>query len=106
MSLLLAELEANPFPASLTPETPFLKYLTCLSEHAPEFPKQLKKRVDNPRAWPKLAQELASKERVFNSFLATTQAIDLINGGVKVNALPEVVQGESWSPICFTEMLT
>jgi hypothetical protein len=26
--------------------------------------------------------------------LATTQAVDLIQGGVKVNALPEVVTGE------------
>ncbi|RSH87337.1 hypothetical protein EHS25_003246 [Saitozyma podzolica] len=105
MSLVLAELEANPFPPSLTPEAPFLKYLTCLSDNAPEFPKGLRKRVQDPKAWPKLAEELASKERVFNSFLATTQAIDLIDGGVKVNALPEVVKATVNHRIAFTSSI-
>jgi Gly-Xaa carboxypeptidase len=63
MSLVLAELEANPFPPSLTPEAPFLKYLTCLSDNAPEFPKGLRKRVQDPKAWPKLAEGLQQLPR-------------------------------------------
>ena len=94
MSLLLAELEANPFEPYLDPANPYLKYLSCLSEHAPGMPKSLRSAVKDPRKWPALARTLAASERRVNSFLATTQAIDLIKGGVKVNALPEVVQGE------------
>lgn len=95
-SLLLAELEANPFEPELDPKGPYLKYLSCLSDYAPKFPKKIKKAVKDPRKWKKLAKELAAGDRKINSFLATTQAIDLISGGVKVNALPEVVTGELW----------
>ncbi|WWC62162.1 uncharacterized protein I303_104754 [Kwoniella dejecticola CBS 10117] len=102
ISLLLAELEAHPFKPSLSPKAPFLKNLNCLADYAPEFPKSVKHDIKDPRKWDKLAVELASKDRVINSFLATTQAIDLINGGVKVNALPEVVDATVNYRIAFT----
>lgn len=98
MSLILAELEKNPFEPSLVPSTPYFKYLSCMSEHAPEVPKSIKSRIKNPKKWKKLAHDLASSDRILNSFLATTQAIDLISGGVKVNALPEYVEGKYWIP--------
>ena len=94
MSLILAHLEQNPFEPILDPRGPYIKYLSCLSDYAPDFPKKIRKAVQNPKKWKKLAKELAAADRKVNSFLATTQAIDLINGGVKVNALPEVVTGE------------
>jgi len=94
MSLILAQVEANPFEPVLDPRGPYLKYLSCLSDYAPDFPKKLGKDVKNPKKWGKLAKELAAADRKVNAFLATTQAIDLINGGVKINALPEVVTGE------------
>jgi Gly-Xaa carboxypeptidase len=99
MSILLAELEANPYKPTLDPESPFLKYLSCISEHAPDVPKALRSAVKNPKKWPALAKDLASRDRRLNSFLATTQAIDLVRGGVKVNALPEVVTGTFWDHI-------
>ena len=97
MSILLSELEAHPFRPELVPAGPYLKYLSCLSDFAPGMSKSFKKRVRDPKAWPKLAKELAKSDKL-NSFLATTQAIDIINGGVKVNALPEVVDGEFRTP--------
>lgn len=97
MSLVLAELEKNPFEPILVPSTPYFKYLSCMSEHAPEVPKSIKRQIKNPRKWKKLAYDLASSDRILNSFLATTQAIDLISGGVKVNALPEYVEGKHWT---------
>lgn len=57
----------------------------------------MKRKVKHPRAWPKLAHQLAQSDRRLNSFLATTQAVDLIRGGVKVNALPELVEGEAFA---------
>lgn len=91
MADILYHLEQNPFKASLTPKEPYLKYLTCLADHAPEFPNHYRKRVRNPRMWPSLADELA-EDKFWFSLLSTTQAIDIIRGGMKSNALPEVVE--------------
>ncbi|WVQ72429.1 hypothetical protein IAR50_001981 [Cryptococcus sp. DSM 104548] len=102
MALILAELEKNPFEPSLDPAAPYLKYLSCLTDFAPNVPKSLKAKVNNPKKWDKLAHELAAGDRVVNSFLSTTLAIDLIHGGVKVNALPEFVQATVNHRIAFT----
>ncbi|KAK8864420.1 hypothetical protein IAR55_001668 [Kwoniella newhampshirensis] len=102
MSLILAELEKNPFEPTLSPSSPYLKYLSCISEYAPRVPKSLKSQVKNPKKWKSLAKELAGSDRKLNSFLATTQAIDLISGGVKVNALPEYVEATVNYRISFT----
>jgi len=100
MARLLDELESHPFKPTLDPAGPFLKLLNCLSDHAPDMPKSLKSRLKNPKGWNKLAQELSKTKvagkLVYNAMMATTQAIDLVSGGVKVNALPEVVEGESF----------
>ena len=37
----------------------------------------------------RLLENMLFKNPVYKSFVGTTQAIDLIQGGVKVNALPE-----------------
>ena len=93
MSKIISHLEDHPFLPTLDPRGPYLKYLNCMADHGPSFPKELKKQVKNPKKWHKLAKKLAASSRMLNSFLATTQAVDLIQGGVKVNALPEVVTG-------------
>lgn len=94
MAKIISHLEDHPFLPTLDPRGPYLKYLNCMADHGPSFPKKLKKDVKRPQKWKKLANELAASDRKLNSFLATTQATDLISGGVKVNALPEVVNGE------------
>lgn len=93
LSRLLVELEANPYLPTLTSDHPYLPYLTCLAEHAPEVGKDFKRAVENPKKWDGLARKLARESARNRAFLATTQAIDLIEGGVKVNALPEVATG-------------
>ncbi|ORY33967.1 putative Gly-X carboxypeptidase [Naematelia encephala] len=100
-SLLLAELEAHPFEPVLDPAGPYLKFLSCLSDYA-DIPSKLKSDIHTPQKWSKLAKELATADRRVNSLLATSQAIDLINGGVKVNALPEVVDTTINYRISFT----
>ncbi|KAJ9094391.1 hypothetical protein QFC20_006893 [Naganishia adeliensis] len=93
LSRLLVELEANPYLPTLTSDHPYLPYLTCLAEHAPDVGKHFKRSVENPKKWDGLAKTLARESAQNRAFLATTQAIDLIEGGVKVNALPEVATG-------------
>ncbi|GHJ89068.1 hypothetical protein NliqN6_5470 [Naganishia liquefaciens] len=105
LSRLLVELEANPFEPSLTAESPYLKYLTCLADHAPDVPKAFKRSVAHPGKWKALAKRLAGESAQNRAFLATTQAIDLISGGVKVNALPEVATATINHRIAFTSSI-
>ncbi|CAK9786136.1 putative Gly-X carboxypeptidase [Cutaneotrichosporon oleaginosum] len=92
LARFLSALENHPYEPEMKAQSPYLKYMSCLAEHAPKFPKSVARRVKNPKKWPKLAKDLAKSDRVLNSFLSTTTAIDLIKGGVKVNALPEKVE--------------
>lgn len=85
-------LESHPLPTALTSASPYLKYLTCLADYAPDLPKDLRKSIKTPSKWKKLAAGL-SKDPQQRAFLGTTQAVDLIKGGVKVNALPEEAEG-------------
>jgi len=65
--------------------------LYCANEHA-ELPKKwsslLKK---GSSSYAKLAESYAAVSPVNKAGIRTTTAVDVINGGVKVNALPEVV---------------
>jgi Gly-Xaa carboxypeptidase len=69
-----------------------------VGQHAKEFPAHLraliKTSVHSDRALRKLEAELI-KDKTYKSLIGTTQAIDLIQGGVKTNALPE----EAWAVV-------
>ncbi|KAH8085208.1 putative Gly-X carboxypeptidase [Filobasidium floriforme] len=95
------KLESHPFPTALTSASPYLKYLTCLADYAPDLPKDLRKSIKTPSKWKKLAAGL-SKDPQQRAFLGTTQAVDLIKGGVKVNALPEEAEATVNYRIDFT----
>lgn len=96
MSELLSLIEANPYEPRLYPENPYLETMQCGAAHGPDFPTKLKKLLPRPgkttcskKKKDKLAEE-AAKESPFIKYLFTTsQAIDIIGGGVKANALPE-----------------
>ncbi|OWZ36180.1 vacuolar protein [Cryptococcus neoformans c8] len=105
ISRILTKLEDNPFPPILTPETPFFKFLACMSEYAPLVPEFIKTKIKHPKEWSMLAHGLAARDRILNSFLATTQAIDLISGGVKYNALPEYTEATINHRIAFTSSI-
>ncbi|KZW02629.1 carboxypeptidase S [Exidia glandulosa HHB12029] len=98
LSALLAELEKNPMEPTLTRTTPLYDVLQCMAEHAPDVPDALRKdilrsRTDN-KALKKVGDEFLTTP-LMRSLVGTTQAIDLISGGVKVNALPE----QAWAAI-------
>lgn len=50
--------------------------------------KAIKKSVSSDKAL-KALEAILSEDRELKSYIGTTQAIDLIQGGVKTNALPE-----------------
>ncbi|KAI9440737.1 carboxypeptidase S [Lactarius indigo] len=98
LSRLLVEFEANPIKPQLDRGTPVYGTVQCVGQHTKEFPAHLraliKSSIHSDRALRKLEAELI-KDQAFKSLIGTTQAIDLIQGGVKTNALPE----EAWAVV-------
>lgn len=90
--------EANPFPTSIDRGAPIYATLQCLAAHAPDMSKGLrkaiKKSVRSDKALHAL-EDILDSDRFMRSFVATTQAIDLVSGGVKTNALPE----QAWAVV-------
>ncbi|ORY31378.1 hypothetical protein BCR39DRAFT_526354 [Naematelia encephala] len=106
MALLIAQIERNPHPIVLQRKSPIWGFLQCAVQHAPDMPSSLKKSVTkslkSDKAFASLPEELievglagdwssAGMGSMTEALLTTTQATDIIYGGVKVNALPEVV---------------
>ncbi|GAA5996034.1 Gly-Xaa carboxypeptidase [Rhodotorula paludigena] len=88
LARIIAALEDHPDTPRLREGNPVLQQLQCIADYG-DVDKEWKKRVRNPRAWKKLGLEMAKADPIARAFLATTQAVDLIEGGVKINALPE-----------------
>ena len=89
MSELITLVEANRYEPHFHPENPFLGLLQCGAAHAPEFPPEWKKLLATPGAQHKLAQQVAQSSDALKYLFTTSVAVDVINGGVKSNALPE-----------------
>ncbi|RMZ04036.1 hypothetical protein D0860_06550 [Hortaea werneckii] len=96
MSELITAIEAQQYPTYLADENPILGLLQCSAEHAPKFPSKLKKLLDhrfpalqNSPEPDHLALEAAKLGRPIQYLMQTSQAVDVIKGGAKVNALPE-----------------
>lgn len=97
---LIQAIEAHQYPAHLTDDNPYLGQLYCGAEHAPDFPKKLNKLLAarsknaptcaaSKKKPDYLALEAAKAGPAVKYLLQTSQAVDVISGGVKVNALPE-----------------
>lgn len=110
MALLLAELERHPYEPQLGAHSPLVDFVACAARYAPSTPSSLKKDVGRVVSTRDGKVDTKALERVKNwwtsdesvkggieprgagrALISTTQAIDIINGGVKINALPEVV---------------
>lgn len=114
LAQLLVKVEANPFkPHLVCPNfrplnvyrlsqqvrgSPMYKFAQCLAVHSPGLPKRLRKDILRSEYSDK-ALRIAEKQLLTNTGfkvrVSTTQAIDMIQGGVKVNALPE----QAWAVI-------
>ncbi|KAH9924758.1 carboxypeptidase S [Fomitopsis serialis] len=89
---LLVHYENNPIEAKLSRGTPTYWHAECLAAHAPELPSSfrsaMRKASSSDKAL-KAAQDELFQDLAFKALVGTTQAIDVIGGGVKSNALPE-----------------
>lgn len=104
LSELITKIEAHQYPTYLSDDNPYLGQLQCGATHAPDFPKKIKKLLGRHsshgcKAKPDhLAIEAAKQSRAVKYLMQTSQAVDVIEGGVKVNALPERVAATGTSP--------
>lgn len=93
LSRFIAAVEDNPHPADLSRTgTPFAM-TQCLAAYNPMYPEDLRvlarKAVSDDAALKVLQERLLASDPLYKAMLGTTQAVDLVEGGVKVNALPE-----------------
>lgn len=93
-SKLISLIEDTPFPQIMEPTNPILKYLQCVAQHTDKFDSSFKQSVFrstwDPVAKSKVFQYLESIKEL-RPLVRTTQAVDIIHGGIKSNALPEFV---------------
>lgn len=91
MSELVYMIEQNPFGTTLTEKNPILQYMQCLAVNS-EMPSLVKKAILRA-GFDKFANGLImkslSKVALTKSLILTSQAVDVISGGAKANALPE-----------------
>lgn len=88
-------IEKDPYAPRLTDKNPMLGYLQCLAANSDKLPKLTRKAILRA-GFDKLANLKVLKVLTANPFtrylVQTSQAIDIIKGGEKANALPENVK--------------
>lgn len=90
---LVTVLEGNPYEPDFRLDNPIFKLLTCAAEHSSKIPNHVKKdiaKAPKSKLSRKLLQKALFKDNNFRDLIRTTRAIDIFNGGIKANALPEV----------------
>ncbi|KAL3495874.1 hypothetical protein BJX62DRAFT_252874 [Aspergillus germanicus] len=90
ISEIVVALERNPYEPAIIEDSPVHRALTCQARYSPGTqPKieELLKQGDLER----LATEFAATSPLARFVVQTSQAVDIIGGGVKINAMPEVV---------------
>lgn len=94
MSQLITEIEDKEFSPILTNNNPVLGQLYCLAEHSKILNKSIKGDILKAQIDQNANQrvvEYLSKNAETKYLITTSQAVDIIEGGVKSNALPEHV---------------
>ncbi|KAJ3403989.1 hypothetical protein HDV05_007412 [Chytridiales sp. JEL 0842] len=91
MALIVTMLEKSPYTPALEDNNPVINLLSCIVEHGEDVNPWLKFAMDHFSVMKPVLVWYANKYREYKYYLKTSQAIDIINGGAKVNALPEVV---------------
>lgn len=94
MSALVGRLEDRPHQPNLTAENPMMQWLYCLASDPAldDITRQyIFEAAYSQQGRDKLAHRIVTFFPQYRSAITTTQAADVIEGGVKANALPEEV---------------
>ncbi|KAJ7650966.1 hypothetical protein FB45DRAFT_889219 [Roridomyces roridus] len=92
LAAMIVHLENTAPPPVLEVGTPPFDMAQCFAAHGPEMPRPLKRailRAEKSKHALKKAEQTLLRDRAFRALVATTQPVDIVNGGVKSNALPE-----------------
>ena len=93
LAAIIKQLEDNPHVPHLNRSGIYYSHLQCRATHDPSLPGHLKSLITHSlksnKALRALEKHLATTDRLFPAMAGTTQAVDVIRGGVKANALPE-----------------
>ncbi|KAK3306400.1 uncharacterized protein B0T15DRAFT_138842 [Chaetomium strumarium] len=107
LSELITKIEASQYRTRLVDSNPYYTQLQCGAAYAPEFPDKLKRLLSQRQSSSsqtqmgvggachihsnkdELALEAAKQGPEIKYLMQTSQAVDVISGGIKVNALPE-----------------
>ncbi|KAI1482302.1 carboxypeptidase S [Daldinia eschscholtzii] len=92
MADAIVALENEPYAPRLTHSNPFRRVLECRTKYSPEAVQPWLRDALLSGDEYEIAKKLAEEETEEKWLLQTSQAIDVINGGIKVNALPENVE--------------
>lgn len=94
LSKLISRVEDVEFESIISPSNPVLSQLQCIAEHSSSVDKSLKSDILRAHLDVKANKkvlEYMGKDLKTKYLVTTSQAVDIINGGVKSNALPEHV---------------
>lgn len=89
----IVALENNPVPLKISRANPVFSSYQCFAETGnmpKDWEKAIKAGAKSQKGLEKFAKKLAESSLAGRAQVATTRAFDLISGGVKVNALPEL----------------
>lgn len=90
MSEMVVALESNPYTPQLIKNSPIYNHYVCQARYSPHAEPKVTKLLEEGDL-EALASELASQDRATNFRLQTSQAVDYVGGGQKINAMPEVI---------------
>ncbi|TFK26197.1 carboxypeptidase s [Coprinopsis marcescibilis] len=92
LSEMVTYLENHPLSPSLDRRQPLFRTLQCVAQHAKEVPRIMRRTITMSfysKVVLLLLQRQFMSQKLFRSLVGTTQAVDMIHGGIKNNALPE-----------------
>ncbi|KAL1729511.1 hypothetical protein EV714DRAFT_273565 [Schizophyllum commune] len=96
LASLLQRYEEEPFGVELTRDDTLYKTWQCYGQHGAQVSAPLRaliKASQKSNAALKGLEKILFQNKFYKSMIQTTQAITMINGGVKSNALPEEAYG-------------
>ncbi|OBT69994.1 hypothetical protein VE03_00642 [Pseudogymnoascus sp. 23342-1-I1] len=94
MSEIVMVIEGNPFLGKVTTKNPMFGFLECAAAHAPESSllSMIRSNLEKVAQGDGKAQlQLAQLLDNLRYYFRTSQSVGKINGGVKINAIPETV---------------
>lgn len=86
ISEMVVALESHPYTPKLIKDSPIYNHYVCQARYSPKAEPKVTKLLEKGEL-KELAKELASQDRSTNYRLQTSQAVDYIGGGQKINAM-------------------